>query len=190
MDASVFDKIRLSAGSIERSVQWYRSQISKLGTLNVPKTIREGNTVNAVIPGEMYLYVYNPKMHEQLPYYDIFPLVIPFRRKIGGFIGINIHYLPYAIRMNLLKQLSFFATDARNDQDTRIKLSWRLIESSIRFLPAKACVKHYLLEHVKSRFLKIPYPDWVIASQLPIEGFMKEQKNVIWRENRNKYLNV
>lgn len=190
MSPNPFDTLRVSAAGTEKSVQWYQAQVRKLGTINVNRMIREGNLTNVIFPGEMYLFRYDPKTKEQLPYYDIYPLVLPFRKIPNGFLGINLHYLPYAVRMFTLKQLNQFVNNQRMDETTRVRLSWRLLESSIKFEPAKACVKHYISEQMQSRMMKIPYPDWVIASQLPVERFIGANKSTVWRDTRRKYTNV
>jgi hypothetical protein len=185
-----FDTLRQSVAGTERSVQWYQAQVRKLGTINVNKILREGNKVNVIFPGEMYLFQYDPKTKDQLPYYDIYPLVLPFRKMENGFLGINLHYLPYAVRMFTLKQLNSFVNNRRMDETTRVRLSWRLLESSIKFEPAKACVKHYISEQLQTRMMKIDYPDWIIASQLPVERFIGANKTTVWRDTRRKYTNV
>jgi hypothetical protein len=185
-----FDTLRQSVAGTERSVQWYQAQVRKLGTINVNKILREGNKVNVIFPGEMYLFQYDPKTKDQLPYYDIYPLVLPFRKMENGFLGINLHYLPYAVRMFTLKQLNSFVNNRRMDETTRVRLSWRLLESSIKFEPAKACVKHYISEQLQTRMMKIDYPDWIIASQLPTERFIGANKSTVWRDTRRKYTNV
>jgi len=189
MSANPFDTIRASAAGMEKSVQWYQAQIRKLGTVNTNKILRDGEKVNVIFPGEMYLFKYDPKTKEQLPFYDTFPLVLPFRKVPNGFLGINLHYLPYGLRMFTLKQMDQFVNNKRMDETTRVRLSWRLLESSIKFAPAKACVKHYISEYLETRLMKIPYPDWIVASQLPVERFIGAPKASVWMDTRRKYQN-
>lgn len=185
-----FDALRISAGDVQKSVQWYQAQVRKLGNINVNRLIREGKQVTRIFPGEMYLFRYDPKTKDQLLYYDIYPLVLPFRRVESGFLGINLHHLPHGVRMFTLKELSRFVTDRNLNEETTIRLSWRLLESSVKFEPAKACVKHYLYEHIQTRFMKIPYPDWITATQLPVERFIGAQKAAVWNDTKRKYRNV
>ena len=37
----------------------------------------------------------------------------------------------------------------------------------------KPCFKHYLLNHVKSRFAEVPAPEWEIATFLPTAQWKK-----------------
>lgn len=185
--AKIIDSIRLKAGDQQRSVQWYQAQVQKLGSINTNKLMREGTLVNQVIPGYMYLFFYDAKYKETLPYYDRFPLVLPFKRAAGGFYGLNFHYLPYLFRLRILGYISEFASDEKMDENTRVRLSWNVINGAARLKPLKACVKHYLSDQVESRFLKIPFTDWVVASQLPVEKFVNAKKQDVWQDSRKYF---
>lgn len=185
--ANPFDTIRQQAGGEKKSVQWYQAQVRKLGNINTNQLLRQGKLTNRVIPGFMYLFGYDPKLKESLPYYDTFPLVLPFRSVQGGFLGLNIHYIPYMLRMRMLEYLHRYASDEDMDEKTRLRFSWNIISGSSRLKPLQACIKHYLTEHIQTRYLNIPYNDWIIASQLPIEGFVGANKSIVWRTERRKY---
>ena len=187
MADNIFKSIRESSAGRDKSFQWYQAQVRKLGNISTNQLMKETTLNNNVLIGGMYLFAYDPKLKKTLPYYDMFPLVLPFKKVNEGFLGINLHYLPYMMRFKMLTALSDFETDNKLDENTRVGLSWRLIESSTKLAPIKACVKHYLTNHIQSRFLKISYPDWVIASQLPVEKFEKEEKETVWKQTRKKY---
>ena len=187
MATNVFSKLKTQAGDVERSSQWYQTQIRKLGRINTTQLMREGKLVNQIIPGEMYLFAYDPKLKDKLPFYDMFPLVLPFRKIGGGFVGLNLHYLPYLMRFRILGFLSDYTNNEKMDETTRLSFSWRILEGASRLSPARACVRKYLSEHVQTRFLRIPFPDWVVASQLPVEKFEGASKDEVWRETRKKY---
>ena len=184
MKRNVFSTITTKAGDTEKSVQWYRAQISKLGSLSKNKIMSGGSLVTNIEPGTMYLFTYDPKFKGSLKYYDTFPLVLPFRKQPNGFLGLNLHYLPYLLRIKLLGHLKEIDT---NKEDEKMILSWRILESSSKLNLIKPCVKHYLNQHVQSRFLKINEDDWVTASQLPIEMFEKANKQAVWTDSR-KYV--
>ena len=99
MATNAFETIRLNAAGEEKSYQWYRQQISSLGKLtNTNQILKDTKISTRLIPGEMYLFFYDPKHKDTLPYYDRLPLVLPFRKVPDGFYGINLHYLPYMMR--------------------------------------------------------------------------------------------
>lgn len=184
---TIFEQVRASVGDQQRSFQWYQAQIAKLGNVSTSKLMQQGKLVSTLFPGNMYMFRYDPKMKDTLPYYDTFPLVLPFRRVQGGFIGINFHYLPYQTRLRMMRTVSEFTEDPKIDESTFVRVTWRLIESTAMLKPLRFCVKHYILEQVQSRFLKIPFTDWFIASQLPVERFEGANKKEVWRETRTKY---
>ena len=52
--------------------------------------------------GSMYLFRYDAKFKDKLPYFDAFPLCLPFEPTNNGFWGINLHYLPYLLRVKIV----------------------------------------------------------------------------------------
>jgi len=121
--------------------------------------------------GSMYFFSYNPKSKKQLPVYDLFPLVIPVETYSDSFLGMNLHYLPQGARAELLGSLSKFATDKKFNEKTRIAASYQVLKNAgISFQP---CLKKYLLQHVRSRFLPINPEEWNTAIHLPVESFIK-----------------
>jgi len=184
----IFKKLKQEVGGEKKSVTWYQTKIKKLGAINTPQLLKKGDLKTRVIPGYMYLYAYNPKTRSELPYYDIYPLVFPFRRTNTGFYGINLHYMPYGIRIRVIQQLMIYASNKKMNEMTKIRFTYRTLESAARLKPAKASIKHYLNEQVRSRFLKIPSSEWIIASQLPVQRFRKVRMEQVWRETRRKTL--
>lgn len=182
MPTDIFRNISVKASDKEKSYQWYRNEIKKLGSVSGSNLIRNASTMSGTVyPGNMYLFAYDPKHKETLPYYDTLPLVLPFRRLPDGFLGINLHYLPYLARFNLLGELSKYTENKTVSENTKIKISWQILENSSKLYAATKCVKHYLTAHLKSGFLKINYTDWTTASMLPIESFRKQSKQTVWK---------
>lgn len=185
--ADIFDKIKPDP---QAGVQWYQSQIKKLTNVRgqTERLMRSSNMLtNTILPGQMYLYFYDPKHKDTLPFYDKFPLVLPYRKVPDGFYGFNLHYVPYLLRLRILQKLAEFTNNDKNDITTRVRLSYSLLSSAANLKPLSACVKHYLYAHVQSRFLTIPYPDWLVASQLPVEQFVGANKTAVWRDSRTKF---
>jgi len=139
--------------------------------------------VTKIIPGEMYLFAYDPKLKDTLPYWDMYPLVFPFRRLPDGFIGLNMHYLPYMLRARILDRLMSYATNKTMDQTTRLKFSWATIQSASKLQLAESCVHRYLLSNVKSPFKRIESAHWATALMLPVEKFVGSSKQRVWTES-------
>lgn len=134
-------------------------------------------------PGRLYMYGYDPKGKKELPYYDRFPLVFPFSGSQGGFMGLNMHYLPYHLRIKLLDALLVFKSNNRMDETTKLKYSWQIIDGMSKFAAAKPCVKQYLSGHVKTQFRQINADEWATAMLLPVERFVGASKQEIWSDS-------
>jgi hypothetical protein len=192
MAAYVFDKI-LSQGVRSGQIparttaarRWFRNTAKTVSTS--PSAVLKGDKDrlrNKAYPGIMYSFYYDPKHKETLPYYDRFPLVIPIGPAAGGFLGINFHYLPLPLRAKLMDALYDVVNNQKFDESTRIAASYDLLKGAAKFAPFKPCVKHYLTQHVRSRYLRIEPAEWDIALFLPTEDFAKASKSKVWRDSR------
>jgi hypothetical protein len=133
-----------------------------------------------IVPGSLYMFLYDPKHKETLEYYDRFPLVFPYEKTPDGFMGLNMHYLPYQPRILLLQRLMNFATNKQMNENTRINYSWGLIRGVSKFQWAEPCLKHYLKDHLRSSLRKIEPMDWATAMLLPVEQFVGANKTSVW----------
>ena len=61
---------------------WLREQAQSIRQVNNPRALlNQGDRlVSRPQVGRMYLFAYDPKLKDDLPYYDKFPLIFPFHR--------------------------------------------------------------------------------------------------------------
>lgn len=174
--------------AIKKSRAWFEQQVLIMTRQQLtPQRVLNGNPeqlVTRIMPGHLYMFVYDPKTKAELPYYDRFPLVFPFRKTPDGFIGLNMHYLPYPLRINLLDNLLTYASNQRFDETTRLKYSWALIDGMSKYAAAKPCVKQYLVGHVRTQFRQVESSNWATAMLLPVERFVGASKQEIWADSR------
>lgn len=182
---TIFEKYRYDSTIEQKSKTWFKQQANILArkVIDKNKLFTENKKVSQIIPGKLYMFYYDPKLKAELPYYDTFPLVFPFKAMPDGFIGLNMHYLPYFHRVQLMSRLMDFANNKTLDENTKIKYSWSLINGVSRFKDAEPCVKRYLKNHVKTQFIEVHGQDWHTAMMLPVESFQGSHKNTIWRES-------
>lgn len=136
--------------------------------------------------GRMYMYFYDPKHKEKLPYYDRFPLIVMVGPARGGFMGLNLHYLPLATRAKFLDALLDTINNERYDESTRFRLSYDMLKRASRLKAFRPCLKHYLNAHVRSRLALVPAPEWEIATFLPTADFEKASSSEVYRDSRRK----
>lgn len=174
-------------GATTNSVQWLREQAMSIRSVNNPRSVISRNPerlVTNIMTGRMYLFMYDPATKDTLPYYDRFPLIFPFRKVTGGFYGINMHYLPHMLRARLMDSLYSLANNDKNDDTTRLIMSYRILNRAARFRFFKPCVKHYLNSQLQSRFLWIPADQWNTALFLPLERFVGATRQQVFNDSR------
>ena len=169
MAETYFDKIQQQVKTGNEPFKWYRNRIKELGTPSVPELLRSGEADRRPHFGSLNMFVYSPKLRNKLPYYDTFPLVLPLKRYNNGFLGLNFHYLPYALRARLLDAAG---QDELNVQEVK------------RSRLTKPTIKRYLYGYVKSMFLKIENEDNLTAIMLPVQRFKKANETQVWADSR------
>lgn len=188
--ASIFSNYIDTAGTLpaktQKSMEWFRNQAQKFRTINTQKLISlsKENFRSQVFIGRMYLFAYDPKHKDSLPYYDRFPLVFPFDRNSNGFTGINLHYLPIQLRAKLMDNLYELVSDDNYDANTRLRLSYNILHSLSKVKYFKPCVKHYLNSQVDSRFILIEPSEWQSALFLPLQQFKKARVSEVYKDSR------
>lgn len=115
--------------------------------------------------------MYLPKYKDKLPYWDKFPLVIPFGVEADSFIGLNLHYLPTAERVKLLTFLQKHKTKKTTRQ--YMSLSYSVIKAAAHSDLFKPCVHRYLKSHLRSRLVKVDHESWENVAVLPVQQFQK-----------------
>lgn len=186
--SEVFEKNQIDLKTaVTKSRTWFQQQAAlisrqQIAPLRLIRSEPERN-VRRIIPGELYLFSYDAKTQDKLPYWDMFPLVFPFRKLKDGFIGLNMHYLPYAFRIRLLDRLMDFKTNKKMDETTRLRYSWGMIDGASRYKLAQPCVHRYLTNHIQSPMKKIDSQDWATAMMLPVERFVGANKQRVWTES-------
>jgi len=178
------------AKSVQDARDWYRARAMEMKTRPDKLVKQKGFLERTVSPdqmeiGGMYMYFYDPKHKEKLPYYDRFPLIFVLEQYDNGFLGINLHYLPHVLRARLMDQLYTIAVETKND-DMRLKVSYGLLKSASRFKYFKPCVKRYLTSHVQSRIYNVHSDNWDKALMLPLQRFTKASASKVWTDSVNK----
>lgn len=195
MAAKVFDDLLLKGirageipGRTEASRDWYRKRAAAVSrgrvTENRLMAQSKDRTTGSFTIGEMYMFGYDPKHKATLPYYDKFPLVFPINTAAGGFLGINMHYLPPMLRASLMDALYDTVTNKKLDSSTKLRISYDVLKGASKFRGFKPTVKHYLMKHVRTRFIYVEPTEWDIALFLPTAQFIGAGKQKVYADSR------
>ena len=170
----------------DASRKWFQDEVKNIKGINRRKLLKDPalEPRNRARIGSMYMYFYNPKHEATLPYYDLFPLTIMVEPVPGGFHGLNLHYLPYALRAKLFDSLIDLTNNKRYDESTRFKLRYDLLKSASKMRYFKPCYKHYLYSQIEGRVAMVEAPAWEMALFLPTEQFRKATKTAVWKDSR------
>jgi len=167
------------------SREWFRKRVANLRP-NRKELMREEpvQLKDRSLVGRMYMFYYDPKTKDTLPYYDSFPLVIVVGPAEGGFYGLNLHYLPPTLRAKFLDSLLDVTNNRLYDDSTKFKISYNMLQRAAKMKYFKPCFKHYLNSHVKSRFAMIEPPEWEIATFLPTADWKKGNAAMVYKDSK------
>ena len=180
--ASVFDTIKQRAGDAQKSATWYRTQVNKIASGTTARQLFRQNKLNGrPSVGRLNLFGYNPKLRKTLPYYDVFPLVLPLEPISGGFMGMNFHYLPPLLRFKLLERMQARASDTKFDKNTRFEVNYDDVKN-VKIV--KPTIKKYLYSYVQTGFLRINADEAATAIYLPVQRFKKASVGQVYADSR------
>lgn len=140
-------------------------------------------TRNKFMLGGMYFFYYNPKTKNDLPYYDIFPLIIPLEKYDDGFLALNLHYLPIRYRSMFMTKLLSRAVYNDDNEIKRLRVTYELLAMTRRYKEFRPCVKRYLTSHIRSKILTVQPEEWDVAMYLPVHQFRKAPATKVWQES-------
>ena len=189
--SNIFQKLELAAfrnqitPRTKESREWFMKKAKVLKGISREALMKEEplSSSGRQIIGSMQMFFYDPKFKKTLPYYDRFPLAIIVKPAKGGFLGLNLHYLPPILRAQFLDALMDNVT-SKKSEDAKFDLTVKLLAGTSSLDMYKPCIKHYLTEHVRSKFAEVKAPEWEIATFLPTAQFEKADKRKIYADSR------
>lgn len=173
-----------AAAKSKQARDWYRTKASETTRVDQRSLLSDKDRFETQPKiGHMYLFSYDPKTKSDLPYYDRLPIIFPFKFVGSSMYGINMHYLPPVYRAKLMDALYNIASDTKYDANTKLRISYDILNKAARFRFFKPCVKQYLNSHIRSRLVKIQATEWDMALFLPLERFQKASKQRVYRDS-------
>lgn len=156
--------------------------------INEKKFLNEaGKLTSKIVPGRMYMGHYKAKWADELPYWDRFPIFLPFRVQSDRFFSVSLHHIDLRARAVLLDKLFEFTNNSKFDETTKMNFSYQTLKAASRMKMYEPCIKQYLFSQMQSLFMEVPPAAWTIAAFLPLERMVKKTKSQAWSDNRKRY---
>ena len=171
--------------SAKEAREWYRQQALKVlkvdreKVMNTAEPFKIFQDVGVSSIGKMYMFAYDAKYKDKLPYFDMFPLVFPIEFYPNGFLGINLHYLPPMARASLMDSIyrvnvtedsRVRLNNKKFDSSTKLLISYQILKGyASRYADVKECIKRYRRDRVRSSFHYVNPADWDKALLLPLQ---------------------
>lgn len=163
---------------IEDSKNWLRL---KAKTASKENTLRRANRRNKLLGdesrvtntmeiGKLYLFTYDAKLKEELPYWDKSPLIIMVDKSVEGYyLGLNFHYLPPKLRAMLLDAILDLPSYKTEKQ--KLIMSYEIIKSFAASNLARPCLKKYIPSHIEGNIVEIARDEYNFVVMLPLANF-------------------
>lgn len=176
---------RILPNKSKEARDWFRTKAQQYkGTrISQDKLFQNSKVTSAIMPGSMYMYVYDAKTKDKLPYWDAFPVIFPVSTFSGGFTGLNLHYLHPAMRARLMDALYTFANNDKFNDTTKLRLSYDALRGASAMKLFQPCFKKYLYSQVRSQFIYVEPKEWDIAMFLPLQKFQGATAEEVWRDS-------
>jgi len=194
------DQLRNTVISAQKAIRWFQDNLKLLAATNAnvlmardrQRLLPTGSLQTKHI-GRMIMFFYNPKYRETLPYFDRFPLVIIVKLVPGGFMGLNLHYLPIMYRQLIMTSLYTIYKTKHLDENKKLQLNYDMLNKASTGRYIKPCIKRYLYTGndkrgggVTSRFYVVDPVEWDKIIALPVERFEKKSAAQVQQESMQK----
>ncbi|AGN30381.1 DNA end protector protein [Vibrio phage nt-1] len=126
--------------------------------------------------GNMYVFAYDAKTKDKLPYWDKFPCILCLGQQKGYMLGLNLHYIPPKEREKFLTTLLRYANTKTVSNSTRLVIDWGRVKN-IKF--SKHMVKLYIMKRIKGSLEEVKPHDWYNVIHMPLQQFVaKNGRNI------------
>ena len=178
-------------------IQYLRELAQEEVRTNPNTILQSAGKTRRILPGRFYMFRYDPKLKtsSQLPYYDMFPVVLVTNvyQEKRYFQGLNFHYLPPVFRAELMDELYKFVI-APNVQNKDIggsirarlntdRVNYEFMSKRFSLRSFKPTFKRYAMSNVIGQYLYVPPIGWDAIMMMPLARFRKSSINRVWRDS-------
>lgn len=171
----------------ERATKWLATNLTKIKT-----TMKQDNYIDKskqlvrkqLTPGKMVFFGYSPKTKDELNFWDEFPVTIVIDPQKGGFLGLNLHYLPPSRRADFLNKLLKYVSDPNwikhNNTSVEFRVSYGLLKNTGTLKDFRPCIKRYYYNHILTKVAFVEPREWKMVPFFPLDKFKGASRADIW----------
>ncbi len=183
----------VTKSSPDATVEWAKTATTVLGKISPVDqdsvVTRYGKMTSEIVmpqemvPGMFYTYKYEAEADD----FDNFPVTLVLDVTKTSMLGLNFHYLPYALRFAFFEALMPLVAPIPVDQLSRINIVYQQLTGKTKFRAYAPSIKRYRFDRFKSNAVFITPLEWAIALCYPSHSFTGKSFNQVWQES---YLSV
>ena len=156
------------------------------------KKIFKNKEIPSVKPGSRQMrlgypvmFVYDAKHKATLPYWDSLPFSFVLAKYPDGFLGLNLHYLPWTRRIQLGKKLMRRTKNKNRITYGDIKSAWQSAKLPDALLALT--IRRYLYSHIRSNIKIFDFETYSNAVKDIRPKFIKDSEKRIFSAIRAKW---
>lgn len=123
-----------------------------------------------LIPGNLIFTFYNAKYKEHT--YDRTPLILILRRNSTHTLGLNFHWIPLSMRINLIKHI-IRLNEKRIKRNQPLEFSYDQLRPMLKSLGYAPCIRLYINSRISKTGVIIPPDRLMEVARLKTETFTK-----------------
>lgn len=191
IDPEAYKEKFLNNQNERNAIKWFLSTLRgtqkdqvAVGDLDPNLLLKNRRATVNFIPGQIYFMRYDPKLKDELPYYDTAPLFILLNVYDDRFLALNLHYVPPLLRQKMIDFMLSTITANKWDHKTKAKINYGMVKSMSELAILKPAIKSYLFDHMRSKIVRIPAENWKMVGYLRVDRFVKATRQKVWAETR------
>jgi len=131
---------------------------------------RRKMTRNDMIPGNLIFTFYDAKYKENT--YDRTPLILVLKRGRSHTLGLNFHWIPLSMRLNLIKYI-IKLNEKNIAKNKPLGFSYKELKPMLKSLGYAPCIRLYINGRISSTGVVVPPERLMEVARLKTETFTK-----------------
>lgn len=135
------------------------------------------------VAGQLLIFRYTAKYKEEI--YDKRPMVLVLSANSTHMLGLNFHWIPFAMRMWLVRYI--LKQNKANIRAGRpLVFPYRKVRPLLKKMNFAPCIRLYIRKGISPRGVVLPPERLVEAAQLRMEMFTGVPEKQLWQKKRRR----